>query len=107
MMLITLGVSLAGYSVANLRNSVIVSVLRLGIGFGSGLLLVWLLDIDGMMRGVILIMCSMPAAVFNYLFAQRYGKRAEEVAGTVIVSTSVAFILLPFLLAYVLGTSGL
>ena len=103
MMLLTLGVSLAGYGIANLRNSVIVSVLRLGIGFASGLLLAWLFDLDGMMRGVVLIMCTMPAAVFNYLFAQRYGKRAEEVAGTVIVSTIMAFVLLPFLLAYVLG----
>jgi predicted permease len=102
MMLVTLGVSLAGYGIANLRNSLIVSVLRLGVGFGSGLLLVWLLDIDGVMRGVILIMCSMPAAVFNYLFAQRYGKNPEEVAGTVILSTSIAFVLLPFLLLFVL-----
>ncbi|MEE8306873.1 MAG: AEC family transporter [Gammaproteobacteria bacterium] len=102
MMLVTLGVSLAGYGIVNLRNSLIVSILRLGVGFGSGLLLVWLLDIDGVMRGVILIMCSMPAAVFNYLFAQRYGKNPEEVAGTVILSTSMAFVLLPFLLVYVL-----
>ncbi|TDI61934.1 MAG: AEC family transporter [Alphaproteobacteria bacterium] len=102
MMLITLGVSLAGYGIVNLRNSLIVSLLRLGVGFASGLFLVWLLDIDGVMRGVILIMCSMPAAVFNYLFAQRYGKNPEEVAGTVILSTAMAFVLLPFLLLFVL-----
>jgi len=102
MMLITLGVSLAGYGIVNLRNSLIVSLLRLGVGFASGLFLVWLLDIDGVMRGVILIMCSMPAAVFNYLFPQRYGKNPEEVAGTVILSTAMAFVLLPFLLMFVL-----
>jgi len=103
MMLVTLGVSLAGFGISNLRNSAIVSCLRLGIGFGSGLLLIWLFDMDGPMAGVILIMCSMPPAVFNYLFAQRYGRNPEEVAGTVILSTIAAFILLPFLLAYVLG----
>ena len=102
MMLLTLGVSLAGYGISNLRNSLIVSLIRLGVGFGSGLLLVWLLDIDGVMRGVVLIMCSMPAAVFNYLFAKRYGNNGEEVAGTVILSTAIAFVLLPFLLAFVL-----
>ena len=102
MMLITLGVSLAGYGITNFRNSLIVSILRLGVGFGSGMLLVWLFDIDGMMRGVVLVMCSMPAAVFNYLFAQRYGKNGEEVAGTVILSTAMAFVLLPFLMMFVL-----
>jgi malate permease and related proteins len=102
MMLLTLGVSLAGYGISNLRNSLIVSIIRLGVGFASALLLIWLLDLDGVMRGVVLVMCSMPAAVFNYLFAKRYGKNGEEVAGTVILSTSIAFVLLPFLLAFVL-----
>ena len=50
-----------------------------------------------------LVMCSMPAAVFNYLFAQRYGKNGKEVAGTVILSTAMAFVLLPFLMMFVLA----
>jgi predicted permease len=44
----------------------------------------------------------MPAAVFNYILAQRYQRSPEEVASIVVLSTSMAFVLLPFLLAWIL-----
>ena len=40
----------------------------------------------------------MPAAVFNYLFAQLHGNRPEEVAGVVMLSTILSFLSLPLLL---------
>lgn len=103
MMLITLGVSLARLKVVNLRNSLIVSLLRLGIGFTTGVCLVWAFGLTGVTAGVTLIMTSMPPAVFNYLFAARYGDHAEEVAGTVIIATALSFATMPFLMAYALG----
>lgn len=103
MMLITLGVSLASLSVANLKNSAVVAVLRLAIGFGVGVLLVSLLDLDGIPRGIVILMCSMPPAVFNYLFAERYSDHADEVAGTVVLATAISFLTLPLLLAFILG----
>jgi predicted permease len=103
LMLITLGVSLARLKVVSLRNSLIVSLLRLGIGFTTGVGLVWAFGLTGVTAGVVLIMCSMPPAVFNYLFAARYGDHAEEVAGTVIISTALSFATMPLLLAYALG----
>ena len=42
----------------------------------------------------------MPVAIFNYLFAQYYDNRPEEVASLVLVSTAIALVLLP-LLVYV------
>ncbi len=45
---------------------------------------------------------AMPVAVFNYLFAQRYARAPEEVAGLVVVSASLSFVTLPVLLAFVL-----
>jgi predicted permease len=44
----------------------------------------------------------MPVAVFNYLLAVRYKQSPAETASMVIVSTLMAFVLLPFLLAYVM-----
>ncbi len=102
MMLITLGVSLAGLKVTHLKGSVSVALMRLGIGVATGLALIEVFALSGTEAGVILIMCSMPAAVFNYLFAQRYGENAEQVAGTVILSTAISFATLPILLAHVL-----
>ncbi len=44
----------------------------------------------------------MPVAVFNYIFALRYRRAAEDVASLVLVSTLLAFALMPFLLAWLL-----
>ena len=55
MMLITLGVSLARLKVVNLRNSVIVSLLRLGIGFVTGAGLIWAFSLSGAVAGEVII----------------------------------------------------
>jgi predicted permease len=44
----------------------------------------------------------MPVAVLNYLFAARYDRSPEEIAGLVLVSTAISFITLPGLLLLVL-----
>lgn len=101
LMMITLGVSLAQLKVAAITHSVIFSVLRI---FG-GLLLGWLwcewMAIEGIARGVVLLQSSMPVAVFNYLLAERYGREPSEVAGLVVASTLISFVLTPVLLALI------
>jgi len=101
LMLITLGVSLAGLQIASLNRSIALSLLRLGMGFVVGVGFAELLGYEGVARGVLIIECSMPVAVFNYLFAQAHDNNPEEVAGTVLVSTALSFITLPALLWYV------
>lgn len=100
LMMITLGVSLAQLKVAAIAHSVLFSALRI-VG---GLLLGWLwcewMAIEGIARGVVLLQSSMPVAVFNYLLAQRYQREPSEVAGLVVTSTLISFILMPVLLAY-------
>ena len=44
----------------------------------------------------------MPVAVFNYLLALRYDRNPQEIAAMVVISTLVAFVTLPFLLAVLL-----
>ncbi|AJD47766.1 AEC family transporter [Isoalcanivorax pacificus W11-5] len=102
MMLITLGVSLGQLQVAGLGRATGFALLRLLMGFGVGFLVCELFAVEGALRGVVLIQSSMPVAVFNYLFAQRYRQGPQEVAGMVVVSTALAFVLLPVLLGYVL-----
>ena len=60
------------------------------------------LGYEGAARGVLIIECTMPVAVFNYLYAQLHDNRPEEVAGTVLVSTVLSFLTLPALLWFVL-----
>jgi predicted permease len=79
-----------------------ISALRLGLGFGVGLVVVWALDLEGAARGVVLLESSMPVAVFNYLWAVRYNNAPEEVAGLVLGSTALSFLTLPLLLLAVM-----
>ena len=102
LMLITLGVSLAGLGVKKLPQAVLLSVMRLGVGFLVGWGTAEVFGFTGVERGVLILQCAMPVAVFNFLFAERYNNQPEEVAGMVVISTVLSFATLPFLLAFVM-----
>jgi hypothetical protein len=102
LMLITLGVSLAQLELTGLPRSFALSVLRLGMGFAVGVTLASLMGLEGTARGVLIIECAMPVAVFNFLYASIYNNRPAEVAGVIVVSTALSFLTLPALLWYVL-----
>ncbi len=102
LLLISLGVSLAGLEVRNMGRAVSVSALRLGIGVATGFAVAYLLDLGPMEAGVVIIQCSMPAAVLNYLMAARFNGPAEDIAGVVVVSTLMMFLVLPVLLLMIL-----
>lgn len=100
LMLVTLGISLASLSGGDWQRSLFYSCIRLGVGFCLGLAFVTLLELDGVIRGVVLIQATMPAAVLNYLLALRYERQPTEVAGIVVTSTALSFLTLPLLLAF-------
>ncbi len=102
LILITLGVSLAQLKVANATRAVVFSLLRLGMGIAVGMAVASLFGLEGMERGIMILQSSMPVAVFNYLFAQRYDNSPADVAGMVVVSTTLSFATLPLLLLLVL-----
>lgn len=102
LMLLFLGVSLARLSVSGMQRAILLSLLRIGGGLAVGLALVFAFSLDGVAAGVVLIQSSMPVAVFNYLFAQYYDNSPAEVAGLVVVSTTISFATLPVLLYFIL-----
>ena len=102
LMLIMLGVSLAKLRVTSIPRNLALSLVRLTMGLGVGLIVSHLFGLEGVVRGVFVLECSMPAAVFNYMLAMRYKNNPEEVAGLVVTSTLFTFAILPFLLAFVL-----
>ena len=102
LMLMALGVSLAQLRVSSLQRSSWLSLLRLGMGFAVGWGVAEVMGFEGVAKGVLIIECAMPVAVFNYLFAQLHNTRPEEVAGTVLISTTISFITLPILMWYVM-----
>lgn len=106
LMTITLGVSLATLKIGTWRRSLGFSLLRIFGGLALGWLSCWLLGVEGVSRGVVLLQAAMPVAVFNYLLALRYNREPQEIAATVVISTLIAFVTLPFLLAVLLPASS-
>ncbi|MCG8592586.1 MAG: AEC family transporter [Proteobacteria bacterium] len=100
LMQITLGVSLAQLSLGRIPRTLALSVLRIGLGLGVGVALAALIGLTGTARGVFILECAMPAAVFNSLMASRHGRSPDEVASVVVLSTLISFASLPLLLAW-------
>jgi len=106
LMLMTLGVSLDRLEVQDVVRSTGLAALRIVLGFATGVAVAAAFGLDGAARGVLILQGAMPPAVFNHLFAQRYGRSPGRVASVVVISTLMAFAALPFLLQYVLSGSG-
>jgi len=102
LMLITLGVSLQRLHIGQWQQALFYSLMRIAGGLLVGLFVVWLLGLEGTEKGVVIIQASMPVAVFNYLFAERYKREPEAVAGMVVMSTLISFATVPALLWWLL-----
>ena len=102
LMLIAMGYSLAMFKVSRINTAIGITALRFSLGLLAGLLAIEVLDLQGVLRGVVLIEACMPVAVFNFLFAARYDRAPEDVAGAILVSTVLSFISLPWLLLWAL-----
>ncbi len=98
LMLITLGVALAGLRVAGLARGLALAVLRFALGLGAGYGIGRAFGLEGTALAILVLQSAMPVAVMNFLFAQRYGTDPSEVAGLVMLSTLLGFATLPFLI---------
>ena len=102
LMQLSLGVGLGGMKLGALPRTTGVSVLRLSLGLAVGAGLAELLGLEGAARGVLILDCSMPVAVLNFLLARRYNRSPEDVASVVVISTVISLATLPLILAWVL-----
>ncbi len=99
-MLLMLGTSLAGLKVAALTQPLTVSALRLGLGVLLGVAAILLFDLSGPIAGVVLLQSAMPSAVFNYVFAERFNREPDKVAGVILLSTVMSVVTLPAMVAW-------
>ena len=97
-MVILLGGSLARLEIGDVRQSVTLAFWRLGIGVTVGALLAVLFGANGVESGSLFLLASMPTAIVTYVFAQRFERSPEQVAGLVVASTMLTFAVLPALL---------
>jgi len=99
LMLLMLGTSLAKIQVTTFPRAAAMSVVRIGMGVLAGFALSALFGFTGAERIAFVLQCAMPVAVFNYLFAQMYDNEPGEVASLVVVSTLLAVVTTPMVLA--------
>ena len=105
LMLLALGHTVGGLRAKNLPLAFGLGSARLILAFAVAVGVSELFGLEGMAQGVLVLQGVMPAAVFSYLFAVRYDRAADGVAGIVLVSTLLAALLLPFFVSYALWLS--
>jgi len=99
LVLIVLGMQLARVEVTDLRSALIAVGFRFGGGLLAGLFCVFLFNLEGLPRSVVLMESIMPSAVINLLVAEKYNIHPRVVASTIFVSTLFSVLILPLALA--------
>jgi predicted permease len=102
LMLMALGNTVGGLKAHNLPRAFGLGAARLIISFIVAVGVSYALGLSGVAQGVLVLQGAMPAAVFSYLFAARYERDADDVAGIVLVSTLLGAVTLPLLVSYAL-----
>ena len=97
LILMSLGIALTRLKVFSLTNALISSFTRMIIGPAIGFFLIFIFNLKGFAAGVLLIQCSMPSAVLNYLVGSIYSpkKIVDNIASTIVVSTLISFVTIP------------
>lgn len=103
MMLMSLGARLASSQIADARVGVQSSILILMVRLVAALMVLWLIPLQGLERGALILFACLPPAVFNFMLADKFKVEPNKVASTVIVGhlLSLAFLPLGIWLAFV------
>ena len=104
LILMSLGIALTRFKVFSFKKALVCSIGRVILGPVIGFLLIRYFNLSGFAAGVLLIQCSMPSAVLNYLVASIYSpkKITDSVASTIVVSTVMSFITIPIVVFFAL-----
>jgi predicted permease len=102
LMLMALGNTVGGLKAHNMQRAFGLGAARLIISFVVAVAVSFALGLSGVAQGVLVLQGAMPAAVFSYLFAARYERDADDIAGIVLVSTLLGAVTLPLLVSYAL-----
>ena len=87
LVLLSLGISLSKINIKKLRIGLMLGLFKLISGPFIGLLVVYLLRLDGNVAKVIILQASMPAAILTYLIAAQNNSYEQEIGTAVFVST--------------------
>lgn len=98
--LIILGYNLSKVRIASFSTALLASFLRVGVGLGMGLLMVWLLGLTGLDRTVVILVSAMPAAANASILAAKYNNEPEAVSSVVFITTVASLGVIPVILHF-------
>tara|TARA_B100001057_G_scaffold430622_1_gene457467 strand:+ start:6288 stop:7190 length:903 start_codon:yes stop_codon:yes gene_type:complete len=104
LILMSLGIALTRLKVFSINKAIFSSIGRVIIGPLIGYLLILYFKLEGFAAGCLLIQCSMPSAILNYLVGSIYSpkKIVDNVASMIVVSTLMSFITVPLVVFFAL-----
>jgi len=104
LMLFSLGVRISSIDFQEWKIGLLFAVLTPIVGFCSAFIFIMLFDFTAIQAGSLLLFGTLPPAVMNFLFAERFKQQPKTVASIVLLGNLFAMITLPIALAYVLTT---
>ncbi len=102
LMLFSLGVRIAKIDLKEWKIGLIFAVLTPAVGFCIAYALVMFFEFTAIQAGSLILFGTLPPAVMNFLFAERFNQQPKSVASIVLLGNLFAMITLPIALAYVL-----
>lgn len=102
LMLFSLGVRIASIDLQEWKVGIVFAVLTPTVGFCIAFALVMSFEFTAVQAGSLLLFGTLPPAVMNFLFAERFNQEPKSVASIVLLGNLFAMITLPLALAYVL-----
>lgn len=103
LMLLTLGHTLATLNTAGVLKGFFLALFHLAMAVAIGLLLTHLFQMQGVTRGVFILMCLMPSSVATYLWVEKYQPdQAPSVAAMILCSSLLTVAVVPLALTYLI-----
>ena len=102
LMLFALGVRLCDVKFSESTTSLVAAVVRPAAGMVTAALIGWALDLSQAFIAQLILFGSLPPAVLNYMFAERYNQEPHKVASIVMIGNIAGLIFIPIALLLVL-----
>ncbi len=101
MVLLVLGMQLSRVKIRQWKLPMLAGMFRLGGGIIAALLCIWVFQLEGLPKKVVLLEAVMPSAVIGALVAEKYQADPELVASTVALTTFASIFIIPLTLFYI------
>lgn len=102
LMLFALGVRLCDVHLTETKTSLITAVVRPVSGIAISAFLAWAMNLPPLQTAELILFGSLPPAVMNYMFAERYNQEPQKMASIVMIGNIAGLIFIPLALLIVL-----